>query len=70
MVNLTSLELIHQFIKSDTRIRKMKRWSDRFRYDSENKLSSYLRKMKKQIFEILSIISGDDIVEMLKGLNF
>jgi hypothetical protein len=68
MVNLTALERIYRFIHTEKRIKKMKPWSERFRLILDhNKPSWYLRKLKKQVLELLSIISGDYIIEMIKG---
>ena len=69
MVNLTALERISRFIRNDNRIKKMKPWSQRFRFDSMDKSCPYLRKLKKQVFELLSLISDDEISEMLRGFK-
>ena len=68
MVNITSLEKICRFVHNEKAIKKMKPWSERYRFHLlDNKHSWYLRKLKNQVVELLSIISGDDIVKMLKG---
>jgi hypothetical protein len=52
----------------------MKKWSQRFRFanltsglDNRN---PYLKRIMKQVKEILVIVSGDDVVEMLKGIYY
>jgi hypothetical protein len=45
----------------------MKRWPNRHRKDKEGRPSKVIKKLKSKIREILNIISGNDIVEMLKG---
>ena len=69
MVNLTALERIIQFIRKDKRIKKMKSWSERFRVDSNIKHNLDIRKLKKQVIELLNLISGDNIIEMIEGLQ-
>lgn len=64
MVNLTALHKISNFIKQ---LRHMKKWSERRTRDQSGILLRYTREMAKQIKEILNLISGNDIIEMLKG---
>jgi hypothetical protein len=45
----------------------MKRWSNRHRKDREGRPSKVIKTVKSKIREILNIISGNYIVEMLKG---
>lgn len=67
MVNCTALQKISDFIESEN-VQKMKRWSDRSRYDKANgDLLRYMRDIVKKIRAILIILSGDDIAEMLSG---
>jgi|LakMenEpi03Aug12_release.lakeMendotaPanAssembly.Ray.scaffolds.fasta_scaffold1591763_1 hypothetical protein len=74
MPNITALERITRFIHSDRNIKPMKKWSQRFRFanltsglDNRN---PYLKRIMKQVKEILVIVSGDDVVEMLKGIYY
>jgi hypothetical protein len=47
----------------------MKKWSQRFRNaDMYGRNSWYLKKLLKQIKQILVIVSGDDVIEILKGI--
>ena len=66
MVNLTAIKRISQFISSSN-IRPMKKWSERYRLDSQNNKSPYLKLIISQVKVLLRIVSGNDIVEMLKG---
>ena len=68
MVNVTALERITRFINTEPNIKQMKKWSDRFRQDNMQKKSCYLNDLVKKVKQILILISGDDIVEMLKGI--
>ena len=45
----------------------MKEWSSRFRQDNNGRKNKHIKKLKSQVREILNIISGNSIVEMLKG---
>lgn len=74
MPNLTAIERISRFIDNEPNVKPMKKWSERFRsadipigadyYDSR---SWYLKKLIKKIRNILSLFSGNDTVEMLRG---
>ena len=67
MVNASALQKITEFIESEN-IQKMKKWSDRSRYENGNgDLLRYLRDVIKKIRAILIILSGVDVVEMLCG---
>ena len=44
----------------------MQPWSQRSIYIKEKKWLTGTQKIKKQILELLSLISGDEITEMLK----
>jgi hypothetical protein len=68
MVNITALQRISNFL--GTSIRPMKKWSDRSRYEHNGSLLRYVKRMVGQIKNILVLISGDDVVEMLKGNIF
>jgi hypothetical protein len=65
MVNMTALQRISNLI--GTPGRPMKKWSDRKRYEQNGSLLRYVRQMVGRIKKILILISGDDVVEMLKG---
>jgi hypothetical protein len=70
MVNTTMLSKITKLIESEGRMKPMLKWSLRFRYTNVptgDKRSWYMKKLKKEIKQILFIISGNDVVEMLKG---
>jgi hypothetical protein len=45
----------------------MKPWGQRKRYDLDGRLTTQLRRMKSKIRKLLFNISGENIVEMLKG---
>ena len=63
MVNLLG-KLYHIGLKS----RAMKKWSDRFRIAHDGQKNWYLRELITQIKSLLSLVSGNDIVEMLKDV--
>ena len=68
MVNITSLQRIASFIANEN-LTLMKQWSQRFRNAGlYGRRSWYLNKLIKEIKEILIIVSGNDVVEMLKGV--
>jgi hypothetical protein len=62
MVNRTALENLIRYIDANG-LRPMMRWNDR----REDKSDHYFRKIIKNIRRILSLISGGDIVSMLKS---
>jgi|LakMenE18May11ns_1017448.scaffolds.fasta_scaffold8390583_1 hypothetical protein len=67
MVNITALQILSRFI-SNKNIKPMKKWSTRFRnVESDGRKSWYLKGLIRQIKKILNIISGNDIIEMIKG---
>lgn len=66
MVNLSTLEKLIRFTKSK-KLSAMKKWSDRYRVQVNNNKSSIIKKMCKNIRTLLNLISGNDLVEMLKG---
>jgi hypothetical protein len=67
MVNQSAL---YKLSKLNDEINKnMKPWNERSRYDSEGRLTVQLKKMKKQIRNILNAVSGNNITIMLKGKN-
>ena len=71
MVNQTSLQKIIQFIRTNN-LKQMKKWSDRFRNDdtSYDRKGWYLYKLIKQIRMILVLLSGDDVIALLKDLKY
>ena len=69
MVNITAIEKIIRFIDNERNIREMKKWSDRFRLDQSRLKSWYIKTLVRKIRWLLNLISGQDMVEMLKGLN-
>jgi hypothetical protein len=66
MVNQNGLFKISNFIEAN-RIRAMKKWTSRTRYNQNRTKSTHIKVLIKKIRSILGLISGDDLVEMLKG---
>lgn len=67
MVNqLSAIEQLRRFILLQN-IRPMRNWSSRFRIASSNRISWYLVKLIKDIRQLLNLISGNEILEMLNG---
>ena len=67
MVNITALQEITRFILSRN-LKPMKKWSGRFRKTAlDGRQSWYLKGLRRKVKFILNIISGNDIVEMIKG---
>jgi hypothetical protein len=69
MVNLTILEQISRLI-STVNAKSMIKWSNRFTYGDPHKRSWYLKKLVKKVKQILELVSGNDIINMLKGQFF
>ena len=74
MPNITALERITRFIQNDRNIKPMKKWSQRFRFanltsDLDNR-NPYFKSLMKQVRAILVIVSGDDVIKMLKGITY
>ena len=67
MVNQkTALTLIDELINNNE-LSKMKKWSTRFLENNNSKNSSwYISKLNKKIRKLLNLISGDDLIEMLR----
>lgn len=63
-MNVCALTKIIHFIRGEN-INPMRPWSERFK--GNNRQNWYLRKLTNQTREILNIISGNNIVDMLKG---
>lgn len=61
---MNALTRISNFIATEN-INSMKRWSER--YKGNNRKNWYLQKLTNQTRKLLNLISGNDIVEMLKG---
>ena len=67
MENVSALHNLIEIISTQDII-QMKKWSERRRYDNSSKqLLRYLREKVKGIRQILVILSGNDVIEMLKG---
>lgn len=69
MVEQTALQLILSFI-NESKIKAMMKWSDRKLYSEDGKLMRYPRVLTRKIREILNLLSGNDVVKMLKGQKF
>jgi hypothetical protein len=65
MVDITALQRISNFLGTSTR--PIKKWSDRRRYEQNGSRLRYVKRMIGQIKNILVLISGVDVVEMLMG---
>jgi len=68
MANLTTLQRIIRFIHSKN-IKAMKKWSYRFIKDKLKNKSWYIKRLTKEIRFILILISGFDLISMLKGFT-
>lgn len=66
MPNITALKKLDQYIQSHS-LKPMKKWSSRSRFDSDDCQIKYMKKLRKQFRNIMILVSGNDIVEMLKG---
>lgn len=66
MVNLSSVERLIQFIDNNN-LKVMRKWSTRF-CSKSNTSGSFWLMLKKKIRSILNLLSGNDIVEMLKSM--
>ena len=66
MVNCNSLNKIMEFVESH-HLKKMKKCSqiNRERWDGQK--STHVYKLRKQLRKLLSLLSGNNICEMLKG---
>ncbi len=72
MVNICALERISRYIESDRLIKPMKKWSNRFlrsNNDEFDNRSWYVKRLINQIRDLLVLVSGDDVVQMLKGVK-
>ena len=66
MVYKSPITRFFEYITSK-KLRPMKKWSIRSRYDYSTIKSKCTKKIIKQIRKLLNFISGNDIIEMLKG---
>ena len=66
MVYFSALSRIIKVVE-DENLRPMRDWSLRFRYDNDGRLNRHIKKLKSEIRTVLSIISGNNIIEMLRG---
>lgn len=70
MIPVHAMERITRLIQIEN-INQMKKWSDRYGAGKPLHIKTeYLRKLMKQIKSLLIIISGNDVVAMLKGYNY
>jgi hypothetical protein len=67
MVYFSTLSSLIEIIRSKN-LKPMKAWSFRHRNDQDGRLNRHLKKLKSQVREILRLVSGNNITEMLKGL--
>lgn len=66
MTNESTLQKIYEFVRSKN-LSQMKKWELRTRFDSSNRRPKLIRKYVRQIRELLNLVSGNDIIELLKG---
>jgi hypothetical protein len=67
MVNITSLQRLSRFISTEN-LQPMKKWSTRFRnLKTADRQSWYLKGLIRQIKKILNIVSGNDMIEIIRG---
>ena len=64
----TALHEIIKFIEA-RKLCEMVQWSKRKRYLKDGQLMRYIRQLNKKIRLIMNLLSGYDIIEMLKGEN-
>jgi hypothetical protein len=69
MVEQTALQILVNFI-SQSKLKEMMKWSDRKLHLKDGKLLRYTRVLKKKIRQVLNLVSGNDIIQMLKGDKF
>lgn len=65
MVQANAIERITSFIEQEQLV-QMKKWSERYGA-GESQRNFHINKIIKQIRNVLIIVSGNDIVAMLKG---
>ena len=66
MVNFSSLEKITRLI-DENQLKPMMPWSERYGREARQRNCRYVRKLIVNIRKILNLLSGGDIVDMLKG---
>ena len=70
MVIISALQKIIQFVEANS-IGPMKIWSERVRFENDGKrFVRSVREIIKKIRQLLSLLSGGEIVEMLLGFYF
>lgn len=67
MVN--AITLIEKFL-IDNGTRPMKRWSTRFNRNPDSRLNWHTKTLIKKIRYVLEIVSGNDVINMMKGSYF
>jgi hypothetical protein len=67
MVNITVLHKISNIIKTSSK--PMKKWSQRSRVNQNGELMRHTKNMVRQIRSVLILVSGNEVVQMLKA-NF
>lgn len=65
MVHISAIKLIRNFIQN-RRVTRMKKWSTRNLHNTSPRYTNY-KNLCSMIKNLLGIISGNDIVAMLKG---
>jgi hypothetical protein len=65
MVNITVLQKISNLFKTSTI--PMKKWSQRSRVDQKGEFLSCTKAIVRKFKDVLIRVSGNDVVEMLKG---
>jgi hypothetical protein len=65
----TSLELINEFTITNN-LRLMKKWSTRYAHQRSPSMSGHVTKLIKKIRDLLNLISGNDITEMIKSNSY
>ncbi len=68
MVNLNSIEKIMRYI-NENNIRPMKKWSLRNQNCTNTRYLAF-KNLKNKIRDLLILLSGNDVISMLKGFSF
>lgn len=66
MVRVTALGQIIRFI-DEKELRPMIPWGERYGREEHQRKCRYVRKLLTNIRRVLNLISGGDLIEMLKG---
>jgi hypothetical protein len=70
MVHRTSISEIQKYI-SEKKLRPMKKWSNRFLKSQPGyKKSWYIKRLANQMRHIFNILSGNDLIQMIKSTIF